>query len=259
MSLVVDTFANDWRRILHQSKSHDGNNAAVYTQLAQIAIAPILIDTINLTAQAKIQPKDLSSAKLLETEFMAGGGGNNDAAAAAAVVAFDQTAYYDAITAAKEDLSRLTLRDVLRKDYKEWEEGGIKLGISCVVQDLDFLLHKAASKDKGSSGQDVLLSEMHAWAQEQTLDIVAVMTTSNTPEGEFQRYLLVWGVTGASASAVKRFKEDATGKLRLNGWKDGVLDETGSRYAWRQMALDASRKQVAPLLRDAMKWAGANL
>ncbi|KAJ3485076.1 hypothetical protein NLG97_g6900 [Lecanicillium saksenae] len=241
MSLVVDTYADAWRNLAHgeQSAIVTKNISKDLTQLAQVALAPIIIDTINLTADAKVRPKDTSSAKLLESELM------DDAE-------FDAKAYYDDITEAKENLSSLSLRDILRKDYKEWEDGGIKLGISCVVQNFDFLLEKARS------GQEALVQEMQSWAQEQKLDIASVMTTSN-PGGEFQRHLLVWGLTDASKKAVKRFRDDATSKLKLEEWNSGTLDEEGSRYAWRQLALDSSRKQVAPLLRDAMKWAGANL
>lgn len=246
MSLVVDTYADAWRSLARGEQSPVMTKSAKIdiTQLAQVAIAPIIIDTINLTADAKVRPKDQSAAKLLETEIM----DDPD---------FDQVAYYDDITAAKEDLSTLTLRDILRKDYKEWEDGGIKLGISCVVQNFDFLLEKAAAMGNGS-GHDVLVQELQSWAQEQKLDIASLMTTSN-PGGEFQRHLLVWGLTDASKKAVKRFRDDAAEKLQLEQWKGGVLDQEGARYAWRQMALASSRKQVAPLLRDAMKWAGANL
>ncbi|KAJ6789762.1 hypothetical protein PWT90_06783 [Aphanocladium album] len=247
MSLIVDTYADAWRSLAHgeQSPITTKGISQDFTQLAQIALAPIIIDTINLTADAKVRPKDTRSAKLLKSELM------DDPQ-------FDQTAYYDDITAAKEDLSKLSLRDILRKDYKEWEDGGIKLGISCVVQNFDFLLEKATAANGDRNSQEVLVQEMQSWAQEQKLDIASLMTTSN-PGGEFQRHLLVWGLTDASRKAVKRFRDDATDKLKLEQWSGGVLDEEGCRYAWRQMALDSSRKQVAPLLRDAMKWAGANL
>ncbi|OAR00225.1 hypothetical protein LLEC1_03041 [Akanthomyces lecanii] len=246
MSLVVDTYADAWRSLAHGNESPVTTNSISkdLNQLAQVALAPILIDTINMTASAKIRPKDSRAAKLLETELMHSAG-------------FDQTAYFDDITAAKEDLSQLSLRDILRKDYKEWEHGGIKLGISCAVQDFDFFLGKASSTS-AEGGEDVMLQALRAWAQEQKLDVVSIMTTSN-PGGQFQRHLLVWGVTGAGKKAVKKFREDTTEKLKLEPWNGGNLDEPESRHAWRQLALDSSRKQVAPLLRDAMKWASANL
>lgn len=242
MSLIVHKYAKEWRDIIQRQ----GSVSREFTQLAQVAMAPILIDTINLTDPAKVRPKDQSAAKLLEAEFMEDPN-------------FDPTTYYEAINAGKEDLSQLSLRDILRKDYKEWDEGGIKLGISCSVQNLDFLLEKAITEaGSAAKGPEVLLRELATWAEERKVDIASIMTTSNAG-GVFQRHLLVWGVTDASKKAVKRFKDDATDKLQLTEWHDGLLDGDGPRFAWRQYELSASRKQVAPLLRDAMKWAGANL
>ncbi|KAM3463468.1 hypothetical protein NHJ6243_003299 [Beauveria neobassiana] len=251
MSLVVEHYADAWRGLLNAklpSIATTNNPVSKHlTQLAQVALAPVLIDTINLTNAAKVRPEDSRAAKLLKTELM-----HDDPN-------FDPNAYYEQVTAAKEDLSKLSLRDILRKDYKEWENCAIKLGISCAVQNFDFLLEKAASLGMGN-GPDVLLRELRSWAQEQALDIASVMTTSNNnPGGEFQRHLLVWGLTGPGKQAVERFKKDNTETLKLTQWNGGLLDEQGSRHAWRQLDLESSRKQVAPLLRDAMESAGANL
>ncbi|OAA43942.1 exopolyphosphatase [Beauveria brongniartii RCEF 3172] len=246
MSLVVEHYADAWRGLLNAKLPSIATNPVSkdLTQLAQIALAPVLIDTINLTNTTKVRPEDLRAAKLLKTELM------HDPD-------FDSKAYYDEVTAAKEDLSKLSLRDILRKDYKEWDNCGIKLGISCAVQNFDFLLEKAASTSMGN-GPDVLLRELQSWAQEQALDIASIMTTSN-PGGEFQRHLLVWGLTGPGKKAVESFNKDNTKTLKLEPWNGGILDEQGSRHAWRQLDLESSRKQVAPLLRDAMESAGANL
>ncbi|KGQ06479.1 Putative exopolyphosphatase [Beauveria bassiana D1-5] len=254
MSLVVEHYADAWRGLLNAklpSIATTNNPVSKHlTQLAQVALAPVLIDTINLTNAAKVRPEDSRAAKLLKTELM-----HDDPN-------FDPNAYYEQVTAAKEDLSKLSLRDILRKDYKEWENCGIKLGVSCAVQNFDFLLEKAAAASPLGigNGPDVLLRELRSWAQEQALDIASVMTTSNNnPGGEFQRHLLVWGLTGPGKQAVERFKKDNTETLKLTQWNGGVLDEQGSRHAWRQLDLESSRKQVAPLLRDAMESAGANL
>ncbi len=248
MSLVVDTYAEDWRVLAQgtQLPIDTKNISKDLHQLALIALAPILIDTANLVVDPKVLPKDRRAAKLLEKELM------HDPW-------FEKTKYYDAVMAAKKDLSKLSLRGIFRKDYKEWENGGIKLGISCAVQNFDFLLEKAAAAaPSGGDGRDVLLRELQSWAQDQKLDIASIMTTSH-PGDEFQRHLLVWGLTRAGTKAVKRFTEDSADRLKLTPWKGGVLDEQGCRHAWQQLAVGASRKQVAPLLREAMEWAGANL
>jgi exopolyphosphatase len=64
----------------------------------------------------------------------------------------------------------------------------------------------------------------------------------------------VWGISDEGREAVDRFVADVGEKLKLETYKDGELDQHGhSRFAWRQHELAASRKQVAPLLREALK------
>jgi exopolyphosphatase len=54
--------------------------------------------------------------------------------------------------------------------------------------------------------------------------------------------------------AVGRF-QDVGRTLQLEQWEEGGLDGDGrdTRFAWRQGDLAASRKQVAPLLRESLK------
>lgn len=228
MSLVVDQYQDSWKQQtrFNASKAIHAQDSA----LAKIALGPILIDTINLTSKEKVKPKDLSSAALLD-EIIAD-------------PSFSHTAYFDKITAVKEDISKLSFRDIFRKDYKEWEDGDVLLGISCAVQNLDYLLDKAGSVD-------AMIHELQSWATERHLDMVALMTTSH-PKDEFQRHLFVWGVTEKGEQATQTFVNDSQEKLKLEQWSDGKLDKEACRFAWRQYELAASRKQVAPLLREAM-------
>lgn len=232
MSLVVDQYQDAWRQQtrFNASKSLDAPDAA----LAKVALGPILIDTINLASKEKVRPKDLSSAALLDDII--------------ADPSFQHKAYFDEITAVKEDISKLSFRDIFRKDYKEWEDGGILLGICCAVQNLDYLLEKAGTVD-------VIVCELQSWASERKLDMVSIMTTAH-PNDEFQRDLLVWGTTDTGREATRQFVKDSTDKLQLETWREGKLDKEGCRFAWRQLDLASSRKQVAPLLREAMNKVG---
>ncbi|KAL7934275.1 hypothetical protein V8C35DRAFT_302177 [Trichoderma chlorosporum] len=200
-------------------------------KLAKLAMAPILIDTMDLQEEHKVKEKDILAVKYLHTKLHPHH--------------FHQTKFFEEITEVKEDISQLSFYDIFRKDYKEWEEAGLKLGISCVVQDFDYLVDKA---EKPS----VFVDELASWAKERKLDVASVMTTTS-PGGDFQRHLLVWGITDRGVVAASNFAN--VGKsLRLEQWKDGLLDgDDGKRKAWRQRDLSASRKQVAPLLRDALK------
>ncbi|UKZ56818.1 hypothetical protein TrVGV298_010659 [Trichoderma virens] len=199
--------------------------------LAKLALAPILIDTLDLKEEHKVKEKDILAAQYLHTKLCHHH--------------FHQNKFFKEITAVKEDISKLSFYDIFRKDYKEWEEAGLKLGISCIVQNFDYLLDKAKNPH-------VFIDELASFAKERKLDVASVMTTSD-PGGEFQRHLLVWGITDRGVVAAKNFPSVAK-SLKLEQWKDGLLDgDDGKRKTWRQKDLSASRKQVAPLLRDALK------
>ncbi|KAF5540544.1 exopolyphosphatase [Fusarium phyllophilum] len=229
MSLVVDETRKIWEEISHLDPE-DSDAATENDKLTRLALAPIISDTINLTAKEKVREKDLKAVEFLEGRFHK---------------PFDRTAYFDEISAVKEDISDLSFRDILRKDYKEWDGSGLKLGISCVVRDFNYLVDKAGASEP-------LIDAFEDWAKERELDVASIMTTSH-PNGEFQRHLLVWGVTDQGREAVDRFVQ-AGDKLKLETWKEGELDHHGhKRFAWRQKELAASRKQVAPLLREALK------
>ncbi|KAK1244635.1 hypothetical protein MKX07_003434 [Trichoderma sp. CBMAI-0711] len=243
MSLVIDESRAAWDsfpplNVGQEKEGVDAKEAAAEEddKLATLAFAPILIDTIDLKEEHKVKEKDIRAAKYLHSKIRQ--------------QEFQQTKFFEDIAAVKEDISQLSFYDIFRKDYKEWEEAGLKLGISCVVQDFDYLLEKAKQPD-------VFIDELAKWAKERKLDVAGVMTTSN-PGGEFQRHLLVWGITEKGAEAAKRFPGIAEG-LGLEPWKDGLLDgDDGKRRAWRQRDLKSSRKQVAPLLREALKGVEGN-
>ncbi|KHN98461.1 exopolyphosphatase [Metarhizium album ARSEF 1941] len=245
MSLVVDECRPAWTQLLQAQdlEAAPARGAAAadllppgeQDRLVKLALAPILLDTVNLTAEAKVRPKDPQAVRFLEAQIREPG--------------FSTTRYYELISAVKEDVSGLSLRDIFRKDFKQWDEAGLSLGISCVVQGFEYLLEKAGTKH-------VFLAELAAWADERKLDVAAVMTTSH-PGGNFHRQLLVWGLTDRGKAAIGRFG-DVGRPLGLEQWEDGALDGDdgdggNTRFAWRQANLAASRKQVAPLLREALR------
>ncbi|KAM0253349.1 hypothetical protein ACHAQJ_007300 [Trichoderma viride] len=229
MSLIIDESRAAWD--MFPALETEDATAAEDESLAKLAMASILIDTLDLKEEHKVKPKDVSAVDYLRTKVQPH--------------RFSQTTFFEEITAVKEDIAQLSFYDIFRKDYKEWEESGLKLGISCIVQDFDYLLEKAGDPS-------VFIDELAAWAKERKLDVASVMTTAN-PGGEFQRHLLVWGITSRGVAAANNFPSIAEG-LQLEQWKDGLLDgDDGKRKAWRQKDLTASRKQVAPLLRDTLK------
>lgn len=202
--------------------------------LALMALSAIFSDTVYLTAKDKTTPKDVWAVDYLESKLRG--------------TDYDRKAFCDRIVAVRLDLSALSLRDIFRKDYKEWTEGGLRLGTCSVVQNFDYLLEKAGSTD-------VFADELGAWAAEKELDLVAVMTLS-TAGGGYERELLLWARNVKAVEIARRFVDGAAEELSLAEFKGGVLNVEGEnqwRRAWKQGNLKASRKQIAPLIRTVMQ------
>ncbi|KAF7869804.1 hypothetical protein EAF04_004588 [Stromatinia cepivora] len=240
-SLVVGWRRGDWAEMTivsrHREAGGERDTSHWDGELAYLALGPILIDTNNLQSPDKTQDSDRAAVQFLE-DLIAKDPNTSH---------WNRDEYFSSITAAKEDIGNMSLRDILRKDYKEWSERGINLGISSVVQDFNFLLSKAGSKEK-------FLEVLGEWGKERKLGICAVMTTSHN-EGVFRRELLVWGLGEQGVQSLEKFKTMGEEKLGLRVWGEGVLNVDGEkeiRHCWWQERIENSRKQVAPLLRQSM-------
>ncbi|KAH9891372.1 DHH phosphoesterase [Xylariomycetidae sp. FL2044] len=287
-------------------------------QLAYLALGPILIDTNNLSDKNKTTAHDTAAVALAESKMMmmmtrtsapvavttsSTSSSSDKKPPPPPVPAYERKAFFDRLSALKQDLSAMSVRDVLRKDYKEWtgitegEAGLMRLGISSVPRSVAYLVDKA-----GGEGVDALVRELEMWSREKGVDVVAVMTgyTTNNDDnddenkdgggggGAFRRELLVWGrkggASGAGAGAVRAaraFAEANREDLRLETWGRGEFDvgdddddddddgeggeeeeeegeqgTEGWRRCWTQGATAFSRKQIAPLLRDALRESG---
>ncbi|RKU47193.1 Exopolyphosphatase [Coniochaeta pulveracea] len=231
MTLVAKSGGDVWRTMADQMQRDQ------VAQLAHLVLGPILIDTTNLTSKDKTTPTDVRAVESVEGVLKELG------------VRYDRDAYHKELSLLKEDLSSLSYRDIFRKDYKSWKEGGFKLGTSSVSQGLHYLLERIGEKDK-------LLTELKKWADEQELDIVTIFTTLH-PQGGFARELMVWALNDKAVKVVKDFVKSNSETLGLETWEDGQLDDTSSasqwRACWRQLRTEHSRKQTAPMLREAMK------
>ncbi|KAK1980369.1 exopolyphosphatase [Colletotrichum cereale] len=246
-SLVVDYCRPAWEALVEAGTGGDAD-ADVDAHLAKLSLAAVLIDTTNLQSKDKTTPKDVAAVSFLE-RF-------------APALPYARDAFFAEISAVKEDISSLSFRDVFRKDYKQWEDqsgdGGARqlMGTSAVVQNLDYLVDKAGGHGK----EQVLLCEFRKWAEEKRLDIGVIMTTAH-PDGRLEREVLVWAFNEAAVASCRAFYERCKGELGLAPWRGGRLDEVREgewRAAWSQANVAASRKQVAPMLREAIR-GGARL
>ncbi|KAK8051996.1 hypothetical protein PG993_003381 [Apiospora rasikravindrae] len=244
-SLVVEKCRDAWDALSASSSEEEAR--AVDTNLAYLGLGPILIDTSNLQNADKTTKFDTDAVTYLESKLK---GGAQQAAASSksgSSGSYERKAFHDEVAHLKEDITSLSLCDILRKDYKEWEDAGVRLGTSSVPQDFAFLAKKA-------EGEDALAEVIREWATEKDLGLMTVLTTSSD-DGKFKRELLVWAQSEKAAQAARNFEKRCSEELGLSPWNNGRLDidEAGRwRRCWTQANLKNSRKQIAPMLREAL-------
>lgn len=244
-SLVTDYLREAWTKLSSASHGNDATERLWDAQAAKMALASILIDTVNLTDPSKVTKHDQEAVQYLEAKVLEH---------PKTAKMYNRQRLYEEISNAKQEVGRLSIIDILRKDYKEWIEDGKKMGISSVVKPLDFLLSKA--------GQEMDLPEVNAFnaliekfCQQKHLDLYATMTAFSDDSNEFRRELFLRSANASCDSIAEKFERDAKDKLGLTIWEGAKLAEKSEHWqkAWKQGQTQQSRKQVAPLLREAMR------
>ena len=263
-SLVVRFCRPDWDAIstysLSSGAAHAQGGSAIDdsavtgawdAQVAKLALASVLVDTVNLTAEHKVEAVDREAVAYLEARIMA---------SARETGTWDRAKFHGELDAAKKDVGGLGLGDVLRKDYKAWTEGGMALGISSVVKPLEFLAKKAKAEFSEQNEREAFDKAIETFMGERDLSVYAIMAASTNSSGQFQRQLLLQARPDGT-SAAERFIAKATSELGLEASTSGSTDSDNLlkptdthlyRKVWQQKEVGKSRKQVAPLLRTAM-------
>ena len=216
----------------------DGSFATLWdAQLAHLALASILIDTTNLENKHKTTPEDREAVEYLESKIkMSSKMGKG----------YNRQELYRLISEAKASLDSLDIQGILRKDYKEWSEAGMVLGISSVVKPHSYLESKTANE----SGRH-LVDECRVYAANKKLTIMSVLTAFANIDGVFQRELSLLSNQEKGKKVIEGFAEGAGKELKLE--QTHHSDDAGWLcMVWDQGDLASSRKQVAPLLRSAM-------
>lgn len=219
-------------------------------EVAKLGMASLLIDTANLLDENKCTEHDRMAAAYLDAKLQHCG---------QAAASFDRDAFYAEIDEAKKDIGAMGLQDILRKDYKQWDQQGhTKLGVSSVVKPLAFLQDKAGDEAPGTASDQALVDALARFAQVRALDMYSVMTTSTSEQGGFQRELVVWAFNAKAVAAAQAFATQSAEELGLEAWQgdsrvaEGEPGQGQWRRVWWQRQAQHSRKRVAPLLRAAL-------
>ncbi|KAL4912799.1 hypothetical protein BDW62DRAFT_11889 [Aspergillus aurantiobrunneus] len=226
-------------------------------QLAKLALASILIDTANLTSKDKVTEFDT-----LAYGFLLPKATSTDTTWSA------DKFYAETYETKQNSLDLLTVDEILGRDYKQWAEqparqpdqSAIQVGICSVVKSVPWIVRKAGSSH-------AFVDYLKTFSSERNLDVVAVMTAfSSAEEGRFSRELLVCGLNDRGVDILQAFVAGTSSQLGLEKWhsldgddhaqdikdtldapKDGPL----CTRLWVQTNVAKSRKQVAPLIREA--------
>lgn len=229
-------------------------------QVARLALTPILIDTVNLTAESKVTESDREAIEFLNSKIGSSNGTSDNTRPP-----HTQTFLYTQVHETKQNsLDLLTVDEILDRDFKSWTETSrtgekLQIGFCSVVKPISWVIRKAGS-------HRAFLDELCSFSGSRKLDVVVVMTAFNTGQG-FCRELCISALRGGIAVEIlETFVLRADSELGLKDWSP---DEDGKQMDWKaiQKALNnevghwkrlwiqgdvsKSRKQVAPLLRDA--------
>lgn len=235
MSLVVEYCKDVFDGLSAQTDvTEDGDDVKdLANGLARVALAAILVDTNNLKSKAKTTDLDIQIAEYLEAK----------------VTNYKRKTYYTELSELKEDISQFSYTDNFRKDFKAWTEAGMVLGTSSIPKGFHYML-KHLGDDK------TLLEDFRKFSEDRKVDIGTIMTSSAKDDGVFKRNLLVWAFNAKAVKAVENFVASQAEALGLAPFQDGRLDYKGEnevRYCWYQHVTKNSRKQLAPMLRAAMR------
>ncbi|KAL3231793.1 Polyphosphatase [Nakaseomyces bracarensis] len=195
-------------------------------ECAPLLISAGLLDTANL--KYKVENPDVEAFKhysSLDIPYF---------------VQFD-TVFKD-LRAAKDNIDGLTVKQLIRKDYKEYDfknkKNKLNIGVASIVEPVESLYKRFESKEN-------FLEDCYSYQKEFELDCLIVLTSWNDKDvGRFRRELAIF----PSADKFDDIKDVCTKSVNL---KLEVLDEEKPKYVlYEQFDLSSSRKKVMPYMQD---------
>lgn len=237
MSLV----AAHLRKLNLWTGPNDEAEKSGYQQVARLAMTPILIDTWNLEAPGKrVSQLDRDQVAFLEPQT------GHD---------FKRNDLFGQVQTAKsESLNLLRMQEIFAHDYKSYvvnvdQAGDLIIGIDSVTRDLGWLAEHAKGKEN-------LVDEIYKYARkgQKELEIFGLLTRKDD-----RKEVCIFTFGNHGKEAISNFEQTAD-VLQLQPWDEDrelakLLDRklgSGAWKVWWMGDVSQSRKQVAPLLRDAL-------
>lgn len=185
--------------------------------VALLLLGTILLDTVNLDPEAqRATEKDITTVETL-----------------LGITGVDRQQLFDDLQREKFNVSALDTPDLLRKDYKEWQMGAVKVGIASVLLPITDWLEKDTS----------LATSMGTYAAARSLDVLISMNAYTAPS--FTRELAVYCENEELRSRLLAFLAESDLQL-----KEIAPSASNALSYYHQGHLGYSRKKLQPLLSD---------
>lgn len=162
---------------------------------------------------------------------------------------FSQEQFFKTLKKAKKDIKGLSVRDIMKKDYKQFEFNvgssgkSITVGIGSMVKSLKWLY-------KEYSGVETFREECEKYRKEFNLDVVVVMSSSKDKDtGSFTREMALVSSPENQALVTKMIAA-MTPILQLEPHKH---TPTATCWEYKQLNVEASRKQVVPCIKRVLE------
>ncbi|KAG8906977.1 Exopolyphosphatase [Tulasnella sp. 403] len=149
----------------------------------------------------------------------------------------------DELSHRKKDVSHLSTRDLLRRDYKQFKAGDLQVGLSSVPYGLDDWVEKDSNLWKG----------VENFMQERGTAINGVLTTYKSKKGKHHRELLFLINDDTVPKEVEqRLLDGLKASKELELKKKDKIDVPKKLHGkvWDQGNNKANRKVIAPLVMD---------
>lgn len=231
-SLVARHFQDEWTV-----------EAGVSKDVATLLLTGVTIDTGGLKDDDVVKPVDENSARFLYVNSTLGEGGSFQGEKS--LKDLDKTLHDK-----KVDVSGLSTRDLLRRDYKDAENGGIQVGLSTVPMGLEAWSER--------DGESKFFDEVEAYLAERKLGVLGILTTFKTEKKHKKKreLLFVTDKDTVPADVEKRLFDGLENdpKLELKETdKLGKPKHPKHTKVWDQGNTDANRKVIAPLVKSLIE------
>lgn len=196
----------------------DNQRDAIVKSLGTLLLGTILLDTVNLDPEAgRVTDDDSKAAKQIID-----------------ITGLDSGQLFEKLQFEKFNVSSLGSYDLLRKDYKEWQLGSVKLGIGSVLLPIEDWV----SKDPD------IAEECDRYLKERKLDVLLAMNAFTSPG--FTRQLVVYVPDDSLRADTVAFLEGSDLGLE----KLDVNSSANSCIFYNQKNLGISRKKLQPVLKE---------